>query len=119
MGDNILYFTVHLAVGKPLLFGSLHDRICDRMRKVFFKAGCHAKHLTRVFPIKRYHLRNSRTGFRERTGLVENDGIRLADFLHEASAFYSDMVAACLTHGRKNAQRHGKLQRAGKVHHEN
>ena len=119
MGDNILYFTVHLAVGKSLRFGCLYDRICYRMRKMFLKAGCHAKHLTLVFPIKRDHRTNGRACVRERAGLVEDHGIRLADFLHEASAFYSDMVTACLTHGRKNAQRHGKLQRAGKVHHEN
>ena len=51
-------------------------------------------------------------------GLVEDNGVGLGQGFQILAALDGDMVAAALTHSRKHRQRHGQLQRAGEVDHQ-
>ena len=103
---------------KPSLFGGTHDGISHRMREMLLQAGCHAKHLFSVLSVEWHDTFHRGTGMGQRAGLVENHSVSFAELFQKFSALNRDFVAACLPHGRENAQRHGELQCTGEVHHQ-
>ena len=116
--DQIFHLRVHLFVCEIALFGCTHDRICHRVREVFFQTGGNAQHLALAAPAERDDLRHPRAGVGQRAGFVKDDGIRFGRSFEEFAALDRDVLPAGLAHGGQHCQRHGELECTGKIHHQ-
>ena len=64
------------------------------------------------------HIHHLRGSAGECAGLIKHDSVGLRQRFQIFAALDGDVVAAALTHSRKHRQRHGQLQRAGEVDHQ-
>ena len=85
---------------------------------MFLQAGRQPQHLRFLVSAEWYHPGYPGTGAGQGAGLIEYHRIRLGNLFQKLPALYRDMLPAGLTHGGEYGQRHGELQRAGKVHHQ-
>ena len=118
VGHQILHLGVALGMVEAAAFGLGHHGAGHRMGEVLLQTGSQPQHLGLVVPAEGHHLRHPGAGVGQGAGLVKDDGVGPGRRLEEFAALDGDMVPPGLPHGREDGQRHGQLERAGKVHHQ-
>ena len=118
VGHHVFHFAVHLPVVQAPLPGGAHHGVCHRVGEMLLQAGGHAQHFPLILSPEGYDLPHRGAGVGEGAGLVKDHGVRAAQNLHVLAALDRDLVVAGLPHGREDAQGHGELQGAGKIHHQ-
>ena len=99
VGHDVLHFAVHFLVVDALLGSGLHNGVGHRVGIM-------------------HNVHHGGGSMGQGAGLVEHNGVGLGQGFQILAALDGDVVAAALTHSRKHRQRHGQLQRAGKVDHQ-
>ena len=118
MRHQVIHLRVELFVFEATALCFLHNGVGHRVGKMLFQAGRQPQHLRFLVPAEWYHPGYPGTGAGQGAGLIEYHRIGLGDLFQKLPALYRDMLPAGLTHGGEYGQRHGELQRAGKVHHQ-
>ena len=118
VGHHVFHLCVHLAVLNAQLSCTLHHGVGNGMWKMLFQAGRDPEHFRFVLSAKGDDPGQLRLCMSQRPGLIKYDGIGVGDGFHKFAALYINMMLPCLPHGRKHRNRHGQLQGAGVVYHQ-
>ena len=116
---NVLHLRMVFLVGQAALFRFLDHGVRHGVRVMLLQTRGKAQHLALVLAAEGHDLRNRRLRVGQRAGLVKDDRVGLGDGLQKAPALDGNMIAAALAHGRKHRDRHGQLERAGEIDHQN
>ena len=116
---DILHAGVIFLVVQAAYARLLYDGIGQRVRIVLLEAGSQTQHIVLAAAAERNDLRHARLRIGQRARLIEHDRIRFGNGFEEAPALDGHVPGIALAHGRQHGDRHGKLQGAGEVHHQN
>ena len=118
---QVLFFSwipLDLIMYQMTFFRFLYDRVCHRMREMFFQAGCDTKQFFLLHAVERYYIGYNRFCLGQGSGLVKYDRLRLGNGFLELAALDRNVMLACLTHRRQDCKRHCQLQCAGEINHQ-
>ena len=115
---DVIHSRVHLLMYQMTFFRFLYDRVCHRMREMFFQAGCDTKQFFLLHAVERYYIGYNRFCLGQGSGLVKYDRLRLGNSLQKLAALDRNVMLACLTHRRQDCKRHCQFQCTGEINHQ-
>ena len=118
MRHDVLHLGVHLVVLESPAGGFFHDGVGDGVRIVLFQARREPQAFRLIGAGKRHDVHHSGRSVGQRTGLVKHNRVRLRGRFQELTALDGDIAFAGLPDRREHRERHGQIQRAGEVDHE-
>ena len=119
VGYHIFHLRVHFLVVQLLFLRRLHHGPRHGVGKMLLQAGGDAQQLIRRLAVKGDDGGHGGAGPGERARLVKDNGFRFRHGFQIFSSLYRHMVPSRFPDGGQHGNGHGKLQRAGKIHHQN
>ena len=92
---DVIHSRVHLFMYQMTFFRFLYDRICHRVRKMLFQAGCDTKQFFLLHAVERYHIGYNRLCLGQGSGLVKYDRLRFGNSLQKLAALDRNVMLAC------------------------
>ena len=118
MGYDILHLGVHLLMGNAALLGGTHHGVGHGVGEMLLQTCGQLQNFALVAAGEGNHIHHLRGSAGECAGLIKHDSVGLRQRFQIFAALDGDVIAAALAHGGEDGQRHGQLERTGKVHHQ-
>ena len=118
VGDDILHLGVHFVVYDAALRSFPDHRVGDGVRVVLLQAGGQTQALGLIGSAEGHYFDNFGGGMSQCAGLIEHNRVRFGGSFQEFPSLDRDIALAGLADGGEHGERHGELESAGEVHHE-